>query len=83
MKKKNDTLSSSSCSSAAADAPERSDVDGIRNELFAAGWTFMLKRQHSRQSKARNVVFLCDGLLTNWTNVTGDTCKTQAEKDAL
>lgn len=46
-------------------------------------WQFMLKRQHSRQSKATNVVLLCGGLLTNWTNVTGDTCKTEAERDAL
>lgn len=76
---KKTTLSCSSCSSAAADVPERSDVDGIRNEPLVA---FMLKRQHSRQSKATNV-FLCDGLLTNWTNVTGDTCKTEAERDAL
>lgn len=48
-----------------------------------SSWEFMLKQQHSRQSKATNTKFLRDRLLTNWTNVTGNTCKREAERESL
>lgn len=53
MKKTPDTLSSSSRSSAAADAPERSDVDGIRNELLDV--YAETAAQQAKQSNERRV----------------------------
>lgn len=60
-----------------------SQMSGIRNDVLAASWEFMLKQRCGRQSKATSSKFLCDCLLTNWTNVTGDTCKREAEREAL
>lgn len=63
--------------SAASEAP-RSKVDGVRNELLAAG-----DSGTAGEAKQQTSGFRGDGLLTHWTNVTGNTCKREAEGEAL
>lgn len=71
------TPSCSLGSSAASEAP-RSKVDGVRNELLAAG-----DSGTAGEAKQHTSGFRGDGLLTHWTNVTGNTCKREAEGEAL